>query len=281
MKAYRGDPDECAIVVLERNAGGIEVIDAAKSRIRVVMEHSHTSKFMEGVEYYWDVQVEDTPLAIPLHGNLKARHPPGVGKAPKITSQPVGGTIPVGQVLSVSVVASGKAPLIYQWRKNGITIAGATSSTYSYTTTATTDSGNYDVVVSNPFGNTTSNVAVWQVGVGPFVTTHPTGGTFNVGDVLSLSVVASGEAPLSYQWRRNGTSITSATSSIYTIMVDVSDAGAYDCVVSNPFGVAFSNTALVYVTAEPPVVTGALLREDGTPLLREDGTAYQREVLTV
>jgi hypothetical protein len=211
VKAYRGDPDECAIIVLERNAG-IVVLDANTSKILINMEHSHTSRLMEGVEYYWDVQVEDTPLSIPIHGIIKGRNPPGIGKAPKITSQPVGGTIAVGQVLTVSVTATGTATLTYQWRKNGVAIAGATSATYSFTTTAPTDAGNYDVVVSNPFGNTTSKVAVFQVGYAPSITTHPSNVTVLVGDVINLVVVATGEA-LTYQWRLNGIAIAGATSS--------------------------------------------------------------------
>lgn len=280
VKAYRGDPDECAIVVLERNAG-IQIVDANTSRIRISLEASHTSKFMEGCEYYWDVQVEDTPLAIPLHGLLLARKPPGIGKAPTITSHPVGGTIAIGQVLTVSVVAKGHGPpLSYQWRKDGVNIAGATSSSYSYTTTATSDSGNYDVVVSNPFGNTTSNVAVWYVGSAPIITVHPVGGTFMVGQVLNLSVTATGE-PLTYQWRKDGSNLAGATSSTYSTAIDhANDAGLYDCVVSNPFGVAVSTPAVVIVVSVV-VPTGSLLREDGTPLMREDGTPYLREPITV
>jgi hypothetical protein len=285
VKTYKGDPDECAIIVLERDAG-ITVLDAAKSRIRVTLEASHTSRFMYGVEYYWDVQVEDTPLAIPLYGVLKPQQPVGVGKAPKITSQPVGGTIVVGQVLSVSVVASGKTPLSYQWRKNGVAIAGATNATYSYTTTATTDSGNYDVVVSNSFGTVTSNVAVWVVGVAPVPTaptivTHPVGATLTVGQTINLSVSASGTAPLTYQWRKGGVNISGATSSSYAhTTTATTDSGSYTVVVTNPYGSVTSNAAVVTVNAVV-VVTGALLREDGTPLLREDGTAYQREVAVV
>ncbi len=285
VKAYKGDPDECAIVVLERDAG-ITVLDAATSRIRVSLDAEQTARFMSGVEYYWDVQVEADPLVIPLHGVLKPQQPVGGGKAPVITQQPVGGTIVVGEVLSMSVVATGNG-LKYQWRKNGVAIAGAINSTYSYTTTSTGDSGNYDVVVSNPFGSATSNVAVWvvgvvPVGVAPTITTHPVGATLTVGQTINLFVGASGTAPLSYQWKKDGSNLAGATSSSYShLTTATADSGSYTCVVSNGYGSATSNAAVVTVTGGTPPVTGALLREDGTPLLREDGTAYQREAALV
>ena len=77
--------------------------------------------------------------------------------APVITTQPASQTVSVGQSASFSVVATGSAPLSYQWQKNGVNIAGATSS--SYTTPATTTADNaakFDVVVSNSVGTVTS-----------------------------------------------------------------------------------------------------------------------------
>jgi hypothetical protein len=82
--------------------------------------------------------------------------------APAITSQPAGATITAGQILSVSVTATG-GHLTYQWSKDGVTIPGATSATYSKSATTTADSGSYTVTVSNPVGNVTSNSAAVTV----------------------------------------------------------------------------------------------------------------------
>jgi hypothetical protein len=84
--------------------------------------------------------------------------------APSITTQPASQTVTTGQTASFSVAASGTAPLSYQWRKNNVTISGATSS--SYTTPATTSSDNgaqFTVVVSNTAGSATSNAATLTV----------------------------------------------------------------------------------------------------------------------
>ena len=48
-------------------------------------------------------------------------------RAPSITKQPVSKTVAVGKTATFQVIARGKAPLSYQWRKNGVNIAGATS----------------------------------------------------------------------------------------------------------------------------------------------------------
>jgi hypothetical protein len=49
----------------------------------------------------------------------------------QITSQPVIQITHVGQAVSFGVVATGSGALSYQWKRNGISIAGATSATYA------------------------------------------------------------------------------------------------------------------------------------------------------
>src|SRR6266404_3025379 len=84
--------------------------------------------------------------------------------APSITTQPASQTVTVGQTATFTVVATGTSPLTYQWKKNGTSISGATSS--SYTTPATTSSDNgaqFTVVVSNSAGSATSSAATLTV----------------------------------------------------------------------------------------------------------------------
>src|ERR1017187_6948686 len=51
----------------------------------------------------------------------------------------------------------------------------------------------------------------------PSITTQPASQTVTAGLAATFSVTASGTAPLSYQWWRNGTAISGATSASYTI----------------------------------------------------------------
>src|SRR5262249_59946236 len=72
------------------------------------------------------------------------------------------------------------------------------------------------VVVSNSVGTGTSKTATLTVNVGPAITTQPVSQTVTAGATATFSVVASGTAPLSYQWQKNGSNISGATSASYT-----------------------------------------------------------------
>jgi len=90
--------------------------------------------------------------------------------APAITTQPASQTVTVGQTAAFSVVASGTAPLTYQWRKNGTAITGATAASYTTPATVLGDNGAlFSVVVTNSAGNVTSGNATLTVNAAPTV----------------------------------------------------------------------------------------------------------------
>ena len=68
---------------------------------------------------------------------------------PAITTQPVSQVVATGQTASFSVAATGTEPLAYQWKKDGIDIAGATSSTYKPVSSGELNGAKFSVVVSN------------------------------------------------------------------------------------------------------------------------------------
>jgi DNA/RNA endonuclease G (NUC1) len=93
------------------------------------------------------------------------------------------------------------------------------------------------------------------------VTTQPTSQSVNVGGSGTFTVGASGTAPFSYQWRKNGTAI-SGNSSALTAALTISgatlaDAGSYDCIVSNVAGSDVSHAATLTVNVVPPAITTA------------------------
>ena len=91
-------------------------------------------------------------------------HSPSSTGAPSITTQPQNQTVTAPASATFSVVASGTAPLEYQWTKNGSVIAGATSATYTTPATSTADDGaKYVAVVTNSAGKATSTAAVLTV----------------------------------------------------------------------------------------------------------------------
>ena len=176
-----------------------------------------------------------------------------LGEAPTITTQPSATSATAGTAASFTVVASGTAPLTYVWRKDGTAITGATSATYTISAVAAGDAGSYTVVVTNSAGSATSNAATLTVTaavIAPTITTQPSATSATAGIAASFSVVASGTAPLTYVWRKDGTAIAGATSATYTIAsVATGDDGSYTVVVTNSAGSATSNAAALTVTA--------------------------------
>ena len=90
-----------------------------------------------------------------------------VSLAPRIVTQPAGGTNAPGTSFDFSVAASGPPPLAYQWYKNGGAVAGATNTPLAYGYLRLSDAGSYQVIVTNAYGAATSSVAALYV-AGPF-----------------------------------------------------------------------------------------------------------------
>jgi outer membrane protein assembly factor BamB len=177
---------------------------------------------------------------------------------PSITQQPANKAVTVGQTATFTVMATGTAPLSYQWQKGTTNVAGASSA--SYTTPATTagDNGSqFRVVVTNSAGNVTSHAATLTVNTPPSITQQPANKTVIAGQTATFTVVAAGTAPLSYQWQKGTTNIAGATSASYTTpATSISDNGSqFRVVVSNAAGNVTSNAATLTVNAAPPSIT--------------------------
>ena len=176
---------------------------------------------------------------------------------PTITTQPASQTVTAGQTATFAVVAAGTAPLGYQWQKNGANIVGATAANYTTPVTATLDSGStFAVVVSNTAGTVTSAAATLTVnaaGVAPTIATQPASQTVTAGQTATFTVVASGTAPLSYQWQKNGTNIPGATAASYTTPATAtSDSGStFRVMVNNTTGSVTSAAATLTVNPAP------------------------------
>jgi hypothetical protein len=176
--------------------------------------------------------------------------------APAITTQPANKTVAAGQTATFSVTATGTAPLTYQWKKNGASISGATSA--SYTTPATVASDNnaqFTVTVTNSVSNATSTAATLTVNVPPTISTQPASQTAVVGQTATFSVTAAGAGTLTYQWTKNGAAISGATSASYTTPAATSaDNGAqFTVTVTDLVSSVTSNTATLTVNAPPSI----------------------------
>ncbi|MBR5691291.1 MAG: immunoglobulin domain-containing protein, partial [Verrucomicrobia bacterium] len=180
-------------------------------------------------------------------------------EAPKIVVQPQNTKVKEGEPLTLSVTATGSAPLSYQWIFEGLKIEGATNSVYEVEAAQASDAGRYIVTITNPYGSVTSSIATVRVtGITPVVeppviTQQPTDVVVDEGSSFTLNVTAIGTEPLAYQWFKDGTAIEGATTSVYEVTTaQTGDSGSYTVTVSNTAGKAESSAALVTVKKVVP-----------------------------
>lgn len=76
-----------------------------------------------------------------------------------ITADPIAATLFKQDSLKLTVTAVGQEPITYQWQKNGVSIAGATSALFMVPSLSATDSGAYRCIATNAFGSDTSSSA--------------------------------------------------------------------------------------------------------------------------
>lgn len=184
-----------------------------------------------------------------------------VHTAAAITVQPPSQSVVAPASATFRVTASGTPPLFYQWRRNGADLPGAIASTYVTPATSGADQGAlYSAVVSNAFGNAASANAMLTVNLPPAITLQPLGQSVVAPATASFSVTATGTAPLSYQWRKNGVDLPGAVAAAYTTpATTVGDSGSlFSVAVSSPYGSVVSSAATLTVTAVPvaPAITG-------------------------
>ena len=117
---------------------------------------------------------------------------------PVITQQPLTQIVEAGMNATFSVIATGAPPIMFQWRKGGVNIPGATNDTLLLNNVHSPDTANYTVVAANPGGSVTSELArlIVNFHTSPlYVTTNGlgvilpklTGAEFEIGRTFTLT----------------------------------------------------------------------------------------------
>ena len=176
--------------------------------------------------------------------------------APTVSTQPGSLTVNQGASAAFTVVAAGTAPLTYQW-KLGTTVVGSNAATYTIAAATAADAGSYTVTISNSAGSVTSSAATLNVNLPPVITTQPTNATVAPGANTTFTVVASGTAPLHYQWKKDGANVGTDSASLAIVGAQASNAGTFTVVVSNMVTSVTSNAVTLTVTG-PIVPTGTV-----------------------
>jgi uncharacterized delta-60 repeat protein len=184
-----------------------------------------------------------------------------------LLTSPQSQTVNAGTKVTFTAAGTGTSKVNYQWRRNGVNLTGETNATLVFNSAQPANNGDYTVVVSNRSGSQTSRVATLVVLAAPEILSLSGGGELGLGNTLLLSVNARGIAPLTYQWRRNGTPLAAGEAASYTNRaVALGDAGSYDVVVGNSLGSVTSAPVAVTVVVRPGAVITSFPANAGSTL---------------
>ncbi|HTD87473.1 MAG TPA: lamin tail domain-containing protein [Candidatus Binatia bacterium] len=190
--------------------------------------------------------------AVPSAGRAYA---PGV--APAISSQPTSRNVIALENTTLTVGASGDAPLRYQWRYNGANIDRATNAALLLQNVQLDQGGVYNVTVYNNAGGVTSSNAQINVLLGAYITAHPQPTSVRENANTNFSVSVYSQYPsVNYQWQFNGTNIPGANGPTLTINSarDVDD-GLYRVIITDGAGSVTSQSARLTVLINPSLVS--------------------------
>ena len=87
-----------------------------------------------------------------------------------IVTQPEGGSVILGDPVTLKVVVEGPGPISYFWYHDGELVEGGTESTLRLANVQAADSGGYRVIASNQGGRATSETAEIIVLLPPVIT---------------------------------------------------------------------------------------------------------------
>ncbi|XVJ60183.1 MAG: hypothetical protein HEQ23_12615 [Tepidisphaera sp.] len=119
---------------------------------------------------------------------------------PVIVRQPASMTRCEASLVGVNVVAAGATS--YLWRKDGLPLAGASSSSLIIRYATVEDAGSYDCVVTNDCGSVTTQAATIAIDERVVILRQPSSTIGCVGDEMRYAVEAAGAGPLTFQWQR-------------------------------------------------------------------------------
>lgn len=178
------------------------------------------------------------------------------GNVPPYVLGPTNLTVIQGSNATFSASVSGMPVPGVQWRKNNVDIPGANASLLTITNAQfPADQATYTIIATNSSGAAT-NSATLTVIAPPVITSQPQSLTVVHGQSANFAVSATSQAPLTYQWWKNGSLLSDATNSTLSFASAYpSDAGTYVVVVANLAGAVASSNAVLTVN---PAATSTL-----------------------
>lgn len=189
----------------------------------------------------------------------------------RIAQQPQDTLACSGDAVMLSVQTQGTTPA-YQWRRNGLPVAGATGSILTLNPVTPQNAGFYRVTVAGQCTTVLSEEATVSLNAAPTIVSHPTEQVSCVGGSATFTAQGAGVPPIGYQWRFESQNILGATGATLDLdNLDPSDVGSYHCVVTDDCGLS-TPTQPASLSFAPPA---------GITLQPEGGEFCQASALTL
>jgi hypothetical protein len=188
-----------------------------------------------------------------------------VNTLPVVTTSPTDQTVTVGSSVSFTAAASGSPAPTVQWQVSTgggafNNLAGATSATLTFLTTAGQNGNQYRAVFTNPAGTATTLAATLMLNGFPAITTQPVSQSVTAGNSVSFTAAASGNPAPTVQWQvsTNGgttfTNVAGGTSPTLTFTTSASQNGnKFRAVFTNAAGTATTTAATLTVNPSPAI----------------------------
>jgi hypothetical protein len=218
--------------------------------------------------------------------NVFLPEPPPI-EPPAITQLTESVSVVEGESVELSVTVVGSEPLAYQWSKGGEEMEGEINPALALNNVAPSDAGDYMVAVSNSAGRVESDVITVTMAQPASIVSQPEGVSANLGESVTLNVVAAGTEPISYQWYHGDELVEGAAESTLVLAdLQAVDSGTYHVVVSNLAGTETSDTVTLTVEIPGqdtrPILTVMGITIDGLKLsvTGDAGTEYEIQFST-
>lgn len=197
-----------------------------------------------------------------------------LAQPPVFTQQPLGellprsgGAIHAASLVATQAVVAGSnvklsaaatnalAPVTigYQWKLNGLTLAGATNAVLILSNITASAEGDYTIAATNVAG-TAESLPMRLIVYSPVtILSPPLNQVVPAGGTAVFGVAPAGTLPWAFQWRWNGTLLPGATNDTLTLTnVQSANEGVYSVEVSNVVGVMAASASLTVPT--PPAI---------------------------
>ena len=156
-----------------------------------------------------------------------------------------------GQPVTFQIVASGIPSISYQWRLGGVAIPGATGASYTIPSAASAHIGTYDVVVTNPTGNLSSNVVTLGVSGADISVEQPVGTPIASGGSQAFVTLLGAPTSLTFTLNNPGTASLTGLG----VTVDGTNAGDFS-VTAAPSASAAAGGNTTFTIQFTPTVSG-------------------------